>query len=68
MNREELYYAIPSGTESEYITAWDPEELTTSDMDRFLLDSSKGFAETVKSKDKTDQFIHESVRDFLLPV
>lgn len=65
MKREELYYAILSGTESEYITAWDPEELTTSDMDRFPLDSSKGLDETVESKDKTVQFIHESVRDFL---
>lgn len=35
-------------------------------MDRFLLNSSKGLAGTVKSRDKTVQFIHESLRDFLV--
>lgn len=35
-------------------------------MKRFILDSSKGLAEVTASKQQKVQFIHESVRDFLL--
>lgn len=35
-------------------------------MERFILSSSKGLAGVPKSKSKTVQFIHESVRDYLL--
>ena len=35
-------------------------------MERFILSSSKGLAEATKAKAQTVQFIHESVRDFLL--
>ncbi|OLN94198.1 putative ankyrin repeat protein-like protein 4 [Colletotrichum chlorophyti] len=35
-------------------------------MDRFVVSSSKGLAEIMRSDDQTVQFIHESVRDFLL--
>ncbi|KAL2129396.1 hypothetical protein VTI74DRAFT_7840 [Chaetomium olivicolor] len=35
-------------------------------MKRFILDSSKGLAEVTKSENPTVQFIHESVKDFLL--
>ncbi|RVD85474.1 uncharacterized protein DFL_003795 [Arthrobotrys flagrans] len=35
-------------------------------MRRFILSSSKGLAELTKSPDQTVQFIHESVRGFLL--
>ncbi len=35
-------------------------------MERFILSCSKGLAETTKLKAQTVQFIHESVRDFLL--
>jgi ankyrin repeat protein len=66
LKREELYYAILAGVEPEAVTAWNPEEITKQDMDRFLLSSSKGLAEVTKSKTQTVQFIHESVRDFLL--
>ncbi|KAL8875940.1 MAG: hypothetical protein Q9198_005775 [Flavoplaca austrocitrina] len=40
--------------------------VTALDMDKFILSCSKGLAETTKSKSQTVQFIHESVRDFLL--
>ena len=66
LKREELYYAILAGVEPEALTVWNPEEITKQDMDRFLLSSSKGLAEVTKSKAQTVQFIHESVRDFLL--
>jgi ankyrin repeat protein len=35
-------------------------------MKKFILNSSKGLAEITKSKTPTVQFIHESVRDFLV--
>lgn len=63
---EELYFAILSGGDPTSLTAWDPEDVTRDDIDRFLLSSSKGLAELTKSKSQTVQFIHESVRDFLL--
>ncbi|KAL8891195.1 MAG: hypothetical protein Q9192_005775 [Flavoplaca navasiana] len=66
LKREELYYAILSGTDAEELTPWDPEMVTALDMDKFILSCSKGLAETTKSKSQTVQFIHESVRDFLL--
>jgi hypothetical protein len=66
LKREELYFAILSGEDPETLTAWSSEEITKQDMERFILSSSKGLAEVTKSKDQTVQFIHESVRDFLL--
>ncbi|KAJ9294617.1 hypothetical protein DTO217A2_9161 [Paecilomyces variotii] len=64
---EELYFAILSGIEPELesFTESNPE-ITKALMKRFILDSSKGLAEETKSKKPTIQFIHESVRDFLL--
>ncbi|KAI7784791.1 hypothetical protein LA080_009110 [Diaporthe eres] len=38
----------------------------TDDMGRFVLSSSKGLAEVTRYKRRTVQFIHESVRDFLI--
>ncbi|KAL2012474.1 hypothetical protein VTN00DRAFT_5192 [Thermoascus crustaceus] len=66
LKREELYFAIVAGVEPEAVTAWSSDEITKEDMERFILDSSKGLAEMTKSKVQTVQFIHESVRDFLL--
>ncbi|KAL8670368.1 MAG: hypothetical protein Q9168_005095 [Polycauliona sp. 1 TL-2023] len=67
LKREELYYAILSGTVNEQLTSWDQEEVTVEVMDNFILNCSKGLFETTKSKQHhTVQFIHESVRDFLL--
>jgi ankyrin repeat protein/nucleoside phosphorylase len=63
---EELYFAILAGIEPVALAAWEPREITRDDMGRFILSSSKGLAEVTKSKDETVQFIHESVRDFLL--
>ncbi|PWY90578.1 hypothetical protein BO94DRAFT_584570 [Aspergillus sclerotioniger CBS 115572] len=61
-----FYYAILSANPDNLTDAWEPGSICPDDMSRFLLDSSKGLAEVTKSKDKTVQFIHESVRDFLL--
>ncbi|KAK8923034.1 Ankyrin repeat domain-containing protein 50 [Metarhizium anisopliae] len=63
---EQLYFAILSGTEPEALSDWNPGEITVSSMKNFILDSSKGLTEVIKSKNPTIQFIHESVKDFLL--
>ncbi|KAG9524203.1 purine and uridine phosphorylase, partial [Aureobasidium melanogenum] len=66
MSPEELYFAILSTSSSAPVTAWDPEDVTRADINRFILSSSKGLAEPTRSKSPTIQFIHESVKDFLL--
>jgi ankyrin repeat protein len=69
MKREELYFAILSGLEPhDPFQVWDADDVDVNDMSLFILSSSKGLAEITKSKSKnhTVQFIHESVRDFLL--
>ncbi|KAH0023472.1 purine and uridine phosphorylase, partial [Aureobasidium melanogenum] len=66
LSPEELYFAILSTSSSASATAWNPEDVTFEDIQRFILSSSKGLAETTKSKTPTVQFIHESVKDFLL--
>ncbi|KAI8648292.1 PNP-UDP-1 domain-containing protein [Fusarium keratoplasticum] len=63
---EEYYFAAVSGLSADELGEWDPEDVTRDDMDRFLLSSSKGLAETTKTKSPTVQFIHESVREFFL--
>lgn len=66
----EYYHALWTGLSSKGLA--DPEMPTfeTSDADdcceRCVTSSSKGLAEITKAKQPTVQFIHESVRDFLL--
>ncbi|KAJ4855925.1 ankyrin repeats (3 copies) domain-containing protein [Trichoderma breve] len=59
---EQLYFAMLSNVLYE----WQPNEITASDIERFILNSSKGLTEVTKSKTPTVQFIHESVKDYLL--
>ncbi|KAE9583620.1 hypothetical protein CGMCC3_g148 [Colletotrichum fructicola] len=68
LSPEQLYFAILSGDEtcSEALSGWESEGITSNTMKRFILDSSKGLTEVTKSKAPRVQFIHESVRDFLL--
>ncbi|THX52303.1 purine and uridine phosphorylase [Aureobasidium pullulans] len=63
---EELYFGILSGTNPESLTPWEPGDDTPEIINRFILSSSKGLAEPTRNKVPTVQFIHESVRDFLL--
>ena len=68
LRREEFYFAMVAGLDPdpENMTEWDAERIIANDMNRFVLNSSKGLAELTKSKTPTVQFIHESVRDFLV--
>ncbi|KAL1608072.1 hypothetical protein SLS60_003011 [Paraconiothyrium brasiliense] len=66
LSPQQLYHAILAGVEKE-LSPWDPKEISVDDICRFLLDCSKGLTETTGPKSaKRVQFIHESVRDFLL--
>ncbi|KAI0138930.1 hypothetical protein F4776DRAFT_42914 [Hypoxylon sp. NC0597] len=67
LTSEELYFAIMSGMEPDNLfNCHSEQEITREDMQKYILDNSKGLAESTKSKAPTIQFIHESVRDFLL--
>ena len=64
---EELYYAILSGTEPDDLSIVGSSNNFSGELwGLFILSSSKGLAEITKSKHHIVQFIHESVRDFLL--
>ncbi|CCT72581.1 related to ankyrin 3 [Fusarium fujikuroi IMI 58289] len=63
---EQLYFAIRSHIECT-TCKWDRDDITEATIRNFILSSSKGLAEVIRTKkDPTVQFIHESVRDFLL--
>lgn len=66
LTREELYFAIRSGTDPEEVGSWNPEEITTKILDDFILSCSKGLAQLTQSESATVQFIHETIRDYLL--
>jgi ankyrin repeat protein len=66
LNPEQLYHAIYAGTDSEAITEWDLEDITKDVIRLFILGCSKGLVEVTVSKEQRVQFIHETVRDFLL--
>lgn len=61
---EELYFGFMAGLPSaDELSGWDPSQTTTGDMEKFILNSSKG---VTKSKNAVIRFIHGSVRDYLL--
>ncbi|KAI0438486.1 hypothetical protein F4803DRAFT_565241 [Xylaria telfairii] len=63
---EQLYFAIISGREPDNLQRYHSGDAFGYDMNKYILSSSKGLAESTKSSKPTVQFIHESVRDFLL--
>ncbi|KAM0214009.1 hypothetical protein ACHAPQ_002120 [Fusarium lateritium] len=66
---EEYYHAIWSGLSPAGLADATPPKINTADskecFERCVISSSKGLAEITKTK-PTVQFIHESVRDFLV--
>ncbi|KAM0134522.1 hypothetical protein ACHAP3_005416 [Botrytis cinerea] len=63
---QELYFATQIGLDGECTGSWDQEDVNVDQMKLFVRSSSKGLAEVTKNKASDVQFIHESVRDFLL--
>jgi ankyrin repeat protein len=67
LSPKQLYFAILSGTEPETVTWLKPDQVTMSAVQRFILNASKGLIDVVSTAElQRVQFIHESVRDFLL--
>ncbi|CAG1970801.1 unnamed protein product [Fusarium graminearum] len=63
LTREELYYAILHGANEKETRSWAADYVTIEIMDAFILTCSKGL---VQFSGETAQFIHETVRDFLI--
>ncbi|CAI6313214.1 unnamed protein product [Periconia digitata] len=66
LSPEQLYFAIFAGIDLSETSAWDREEMAMEDIERFLLNNSKGLIKITRSEFHHVQFIHESVRDFFL--
>jgi ankyrin repeat protein len=65
LTREELYIAVMTDTMTDCESLSGMDEVTTEDMERFLVDHSKGLVEIAKGESSTVRFIHDSVRDYL---
>lgn len=63
---QELYFTIQVGCDKECFGYWDQEDVDLDSMKTFVRSCSKGLAEVTRNKASEVQFIHESVRDFLL--
>jgi ankyrin repeat protein len=65
----ELYHVVTRTFESgEDVESFEHNNVREYDMRRFLLNASKGLAEMTEGTNPTVQFIHESVKDYLLNV
>jgi ankyrin repeat protein len=60
----ELYHAIQSGLTSSPIEG--ATTLSEETLDRYLINCSRGLTEVTRTKPPLVQFIHETVRDFLI--
>ncbi|KAK6526652.1 hypothetical protein TWF694_005233 [Orbilia ellipsospora] len=63
---EELYYAVVAGTSPDSLGKWDDSAGMRMVVWRFITNISKGLLEIRGSSNFYVQFIHETVRDFLL--
>jgi ankyrin repeat protein len=63
---QELYFAIQFGLDKDCSSCWDQEDVELDQIKTYVRSSSKGLAEVTRNKASEVQFIHESVRDFLL--
>ena len=64
---QELYFAVQFGLkEAPCSGQWDQGTVDLDEMKAFVRHSSKGLAGVTRSKTSEVQFIHESVREFLL--
>jgi ankyrin repeat protein len=63
---QELYFAIQLGLDKACSVYWDTDDIDIDSMKTFVKSSSKGLVEVTRNKAGEVQFIHESVREFLL--
>ncbi|KAJ4861173.1 ankyrin repeats (3 copies) domain-containing protein [Trichoderma breve] len=63
---QELYFAVQLSHDTECLGYWDQDDIAFEEIKTFVSSSSKGLAEVTRNKASEVQFIHESVRDFLL--
>ncbi|KAH6687869.1 hypothetical protein F5X68DRAFT_7031 [Plectosphaerella plurivora] len=63
---QELYFAIQLGLDPAANTCWDKDDISLYQMRNYVSSSSKGLAQVTGNRTSEVQFIHESVRDFLL--
>jgi ankyrin repeat protein len=63
---QELYFAIQLGLDKACSAYWDTDDIDIDSMKTFVKSSSKGLIEVTRNKAGEVQFIHESVREFLL--
>lgn len=67
LSPEEFREAVETYFEDNFtLEDCDLAQMTSENLRKFVLDTSKGLAEITRSKEPTVQFIHESVRDFLI--
>jgi ankyrin repeat protein len=66
LSREELFLALQSIDAETLRDSHTPEALTRDNIDKFILNTSKGLAEMTKGKTPRVQFIHELVRTHFL--
>lgn len=66
MRVQEFYFAVQFGRDKQCSGYWDQDDVTFDNMETFVRNSTKGLAETVRTEASKVQFIHESVRDYLL--
>ncbi|KAF3912449.1 hypothetical protein ABW20_dc0103315 [Dactylellina cionopaga] len=78
MSSKELYYAVITGTRPDDLGPWDESRVTAKVVGRFITSTSRGLIEVKMSPFQSlaiaicerpldsVQFIHETVRDFLL--
>jgi ankyrin repeat protein len=67
LSLEEFYHAMTVTFEpGDEIGDYGQSAISADDMERFLLDTSKGLAELTWGDNPTVQFIHESVKNYLL--
>ncbi|KAI3334222.1 hypothetical protein F4824DRAFT_217493 [Ustulina deusta] len=65
LSPQEHYFATLSGVEPHSVPACH-SDVSIEDMRRYILNISKGLAEIVGTESPIVQFIHESIRDFLV--
>jgi len=65
---EELYFAVHFSEQEKWTGRWDQANISLKEITAFVRHASKGLAEvsTLNHENARVQFIHESVRDFLL--